>query len=36
LYLVDRLSCSWGSNTAPEGKVVWFELPAQPKAPAHG
>ncbi|MDX6429474.1 MAG: hypothetical protein QOE54_1840 [Streptosporangiaceae bacterium] len=36
LYLVDRLSCSWGSNTAPEGKVVWFELPAQPKGPAHG
>lgn len=36
LSLVDRLSCSWGSDRAPEGKVVWFELPAQPKDPAHG
>jgi anti-sigma regulatory factor (Ser/Thr protein kinase) len=29
LYLVDRLSCSWGSDRAPEGKTVWFELPAR-------
>jgi anti-sigma regulatory factor (Ser/Thr protein kinase) len=36
LYLVDRLSCSWGSNRAPEGKVVWFELSAHPKGRAHG
>jgi hypothetical protein len=36
LYLVDRLSCCWGSHSAAEGKVVWFELPAQPKARAHG
>lgn len=36
LYLVDRLSCSWGSDRAPEGKVVWFDLPAQPRGRAHG
>jgi anti-sigma regulatory factor (Ser/Thr protein kinase) len=36
LYLVDRLSCSWGIERASEGKVVWFELPAEPQCPPHG
>jgi anti-sigma regulatory factor (Ser/Thr protein kinase) len=36
LYLVDRLSCSWGSDRISEGKVVWFELPALEEVRAHG
>ncbi|MER5318846.1 ATP-binding protein [Streptosporangium roseum] len=27
LYMLDLLSCCWGSDRTPAGKVVWFELP---------
>jgi anti-sigma regulatory factor (Ser/Thr protein kinase) len=30
LHLVELLSGSWGSNGSSAGKVVWFELAAQP------
>ncbi|MEV4065367.1 ATP-binding protein [Nonomuraea dietziae] len=26
LFLLDLLSCCWGANRTPAGKVVWFEL----------
>ncbi|WP_084195065.1 ATP-binding protein [Streptosporangium amethystogenes] len=28
LYLLDLLSCCWGSDRTCAGKAVWFELPA--------
>lgn len=27
LYMLDLLSCCWGSARTPAGKAVWFELP---------
>lgn len=36
LRLVDQLSCSWGSDRASVGKLVWFELPTHPGRPADG
>jgi hypothetical protein len=30
LSIVDALSSSWGVSGATVGKVVWFEVPAQP------
>jgi anti-sigma regulatory factor (Ser/Thr protein kinase) len=35
LQLVDLLSGSWGSDRSPTGKIVWFELPAQPTGGCH-
>uniref|UniRef100_A0AAU2UX63 ATP-binding protein n=1 Tax=Streptomyces sp. NBC_00003 TaxID=2903608 RepID=A0AAU2UX63_9ACTN len=32
LALIAHLSDSWGTHTAPDGKVVWFTLSAQPQA----
>lgn len=30
MFLVDALASSWGVADTPTGKVVWFEVPAQP------
>ncbi|WP_214409096.1 ATP-binding protein [Sphaerisporangium fuscum] len=30
LKLLDLLSCCWGAIRTPEGKAMWFELPASP------
>ncbi|GAA0829454.1 ATP-binding protein [Streptosporangium amethystogenes subsp. fukuiense] len=32
LYLIDLLSCCWGSDRTCDGKAVWFELPAHAAA----
>ena len=33
LAIVDSLAIRWGTSSTPEGKVVWFELPAGDPAP---
>ncbi|MDX6350161.1 MAG: hypothetical protein QOF84_4951 [Streptomyces sp.] len=35
MQLVNLLSGSWGSAPTPAGKIVWFELPAQPTSACH-
>lgn len=30
MFIVDALASSWGIEEKTDGKVVWFELPAQP------
>ena len=30
LFIVDALASAWGIEERGDGKVVWFELPAQP------
>lgn len=30
MFLVDALAAAWGVIDTPDGKVVWFEVPAQP------
>lgn len=35
LGLLDLLARDWGSEPTPEGKTVWFELPAVERSGAH-
>ncbi|MEU4225920.1 ATP-binding protein [Nonomuraea sp. NPDC026600] len=35
LYMIDLLACCWGSESTPEGKTVWFELPTRPDDVSH-
>lgn len=30
MFLVDALASAWGITDTPDGKIVWFEVPAQP------
>ncbi|MEV1244148.1 ATP-binding protein [Nonomuraea sp. NPDC050022] len=36
LDLIDLLACCWGSESAPSGKTVWFELSADCAAKSDG
>ncbi|MFG1683660.1 ATP-binding protein [Nonomuraea sp. NPDC049269] len=35
LDLIDLLACCWGSESTPEGKTVWFELPTRTAGVSH-
>ncbi|GAC1441098.1 MAG: ATP-binding protein [Mycobacteriales bacterium] len=30
VLILDSLAAAWGVEDKPDGKIVWFELPAQP------
>ncbi|MBT2226750.1 ATP-binding protein [Nonomuraea sp. NEAU-A123] len=35
LDMINLLACCWGSESTPEGKTVWFELPTSPAGVIH-